>query len=72
MVDKVKNFETVINARFPTATDRKISPFQKKMMKTISSFRYKHNFFKYPYELKALQKFWLKYRQPEIEGFSSE
>jgi len=72
MVDKVKNFETVINAQFPTATDAKVTNFQKKVMKAISGFRYQNNFFKYPYELKILQKFWLRYRQPEIEGFASE
>ncbi|MGB0403680.1 MAG: B12-binding domain-containing radical SAM protein [Salibacteraceae bacterium] len=69
MVDKVKNFETVINGRYPTFTDAKITVFQRKIMSIISAFRYKYNVLNYPYEIKALQKFWLKYRQPEIEGF---
>ncbi|MBD80607.1 MAG: radical SAM protein [Crocinitomicaceae bacterium] len=69
MVDKIRNFETVVNGRYPTYTDPKITPFQRKAMGLISSFRYKNNLLKYPYEIKALQKFWLKYRQPEIEGF---
>ena len=72
MVDKVKNFETVINAQFPTSTDAKLTQLQKKVIKLASGWRYKLNFFHYPYELKALQKYWLKYRQPEIEGFASE
>lgn len=72
MVDKVKNFETVINGRYPTFTDAKITPFQRKVMGLVSSLRYKHDLLKYPYEIKALQKYWLKYRQPEIEGFYSE
>ena len=72
MVDKVKNFETVLNAQYPTTTDAKITPFQTKVMKLVSSWRYKADFFNFPYELKILQKFWLKYRQPEIEGFASE
>ncbi len=72
MVDKVKNFETVLNAQYPTTTDAKITPLQTKVMKMVSSWRYKSGFFKFPYELKILQKFWLKYRQPEIEGFASE
>ena len=72
MVDLVKNFETVINARYPTSTDAKITSFQRKAMKMISGFRYNTGFYKYPYELKVLQKFWLRYRQPEIEGFASE
>ncbi len=72
MVDRVKNFETVINARYPTSTDAKITPFQRKVMKRIAGFRYNSGIYKYPYELKVLQKFWLRYRQPEIEGFASE
>lgn len=72
MVDLVKNFETVLNARFPTRTDAKVTPFQRKVMSTISSIRYNSGIYRFPYELKALQKFWLRYRQPEIEGFASE
>lgn len=72
MVDKIQNFETVLNAYYPTATDSKLSNFQRKAMQSISSFRYHNNFFKFPYELKVLQRFWLRYRQPEIEGFASE
>lgn len=69
MVDKIQNFETVLNAYYPTASDVKLTNFQRKVMRSISGLRYKNNWFKYPYELKVLQKFWLKYRQPEIEGF---
>ena len=69
MVDKIKNFETVLNAYYPTISDVKLSPFQRKTIRIISSFRYKKGWYKFPYELKVLQKFWLRYRQPEIEGF---
>lgn len=69
MVQKIKDFETVLNARYPTATDLKLSDFQRVVMKFIGSWRYETGFFRWPYELKILQKFWLKYRQPEIEGF---
>lgn len=69
MVDKIQNFETVLNAYHPTASDFKVTKVQKQVMRTLSAIRYKWNIFRYPYELKALQKFWLRYRQPEIEGF---
>ena len=69
MVDKIKNFETVLNAHFPTISDIKLSNFQRRMISTLSSLRYKTGFYHFPYELKFLQKFWLKYRQPELEGF---
>jgi hypothetical protein len=41
-------------------------------MRLISSLRYKKGIYKVPYELKALQKYWLKYRRPEVEGFYTE
>jgi radical SAM superfamily enzyme YgiQ (UPF0313 family) len=70
MVDKIKNFETVIHARYPTSTDAKLTSFQRKIMRAISAPRYLMGFYKFPYELKVLQKYWLRYRQPEIEGFA--
>ncbi|MCZ6899173.1 MAG: radical SAM protein [Bacteroidetes bacterium] len=72
MVDKIQNFETVLNAYFPTISDFKLSGHQRKVMRRLSSFRYQKNLFQFPYELKVLQKFWLKYRQPEVEGFFME
>ena len=72
MVDKIQGFETVLNAHYPTASDYKLSSFQKSTMKFFSAFRYKASVYKWPYELKALQKFWLKYRRPETEGFAME
>jgi anaerobic magnesium-protoporphyrin IX monomethyl ester cyclase len=68
MVDRIRNFETVLNARYPSASDIKLSSFQRKVMRSLSSMRYRTGFYHYPYEIKALQKFWLRYRQPEIEG----
>ncbi len=70
MIDKIQGFETVLNSQYPTVSDFKISALQRKVMKLISSFRYNVNFYKYPYELKVLQKIWLRYRRPETEGFS--
>jgi radical SAM superfamily enzyme YgiQ (UPF0313 family) len=72
MIDKIQGFETVLNSYYPTASDFKLTDFQRRSMKLISSLRYNKNMFKYPYELKVLQKLWLRYRQPEVEGFSME
>jgi len=72
MIDKILNFETVINAQYPTVSDFKLTSLQKKTMRVLSSLRYKTGFYNFPYELKALQKFWLKYRRPEVEGFYTE
>ena len=68
MIDKIKNFETVLNGYYPTVSDVRMSTLKRKMMRAISAVRYKTNFYWKPYELKALQLIW-KYRQPEIEGF---
>ncbi|SEQ12342.1 Radical SAM superfamily enzyme YgiQ, UPF0313 family [Flavobacterium urocaniciphilum] len=71
MIDTIKNFETVLNGYYPTASDFRIKGYKKTILKTISSVRYKTGFYHFPYEIKALHKLW-KYRQPEIEGFYSE
>ncbi len=68
MVNHIKNFETVLNARFPTVSDTKLTRLQRRVMHNLAGIRYRLQFFHYPYELKVLQKFWLRYRQPELEG----
>jgi radical SAM superfamily enzyme YgiQ (UPF0313 family) len=68
MIDRIKNFETVINGRFPTHTDVRLSARQRSFLSRISRWRYHTGVYKMPYEIKLLHKLW-KYRQPEIEGF---
>ncbi|MGB0916432.1 MAG: B12-binding domain-containing radical SAM protein [Flavobacteriales bacterium] len=71
MIDRIKNFETVLNGYHPTVSDFRIKGLKKTTLRTLSSWRYKSGVFAYPYEIKAFQKLW-KYRQPEIEGFYAE
>jgi anaerobic magnesium-protoporphyrin IX monomethyl ester cyclase len=68
MIDKIKNFETVLNGYFPTVSDVRMSPLKRGLMRSVASLRYHTGIYSAPYELKALQRLW-KYRQPEIEGF---
>lgn len=68
MVDRIKNFEAVLNGYYPTVTDIKMTSVQTEVSKLISSLRYKAQFYKWPYEIKAYQKL-IRYRQPEKEGF---
>ena len=70
-IDRIRDFETVLNGRYPTATDVRLSSAQRATMRTLSAVRYRTGFNKWPYEIKALQKLW-SYRQPEIEGFASK
>lgn len=71
MVRRIQNFETVLNARFPTVSDLKLSSFQRRAMRTLSGLRYRLDWFSFPYEIKVLQKFWLRYRRPETEGMET-
>jgi len=68
MIDKIRDFETVLNGVYPTTTDIRLSALKRAAIKAVSTLRYKVNIYKYPYEIKLLQKVW-KYRQPEIQGF---
>ncbi|MFN8290121.1 MAG: radical SAM protein [Chitinophagaceae bacterium] len=68
MIDRIRDFETVLNGYYPTASDIRLNSVKRKLMKTIAGIRYKMNFYKFPYEIKLLQRVW-KYRQPEIQGF---
>ena len=71
MVDRIMNFETVLNGYYPTATDFRIKGFKRSLLRGVSKVRYITGFYKYPYEIKLLHKIW-KYRQPETQGFYSE
>jgi len=69
MIDKIRNFETVLNAYYPTVSDIKLSPIQRKVIRFFAAIRYKMNLNYFPMELKVLQHFWLRYRRPETQGF---
>jgi len=71
MVDKIQNFETVLNGYYPTASDFRVKGMKKKLLRAVSALRYKNDIYQFPYEIKVLHKIW-KYRQPEIQGFYSE
>lgn len=68
MIDKIKNFETILNGYYPTVSDYKIQTTQRKILRNLSAWRYKSKMYAAPYEIKVVQKF-IRYRQPELEGF---
>jgi radical SAM superfamily enzyme YgiQ (UPF0313 family) len=68
MIDKIRDFETVLNGVYPTVTDIRLNVLKRKAIQLVAGLRYKVNLYKYPYEIKLLQRVW-KYRQPEIQGF---
>ncbi len=67
-VDRIHDFETVLNGRYPTVSDLKLSPVKRRVLSNLSALRYRTGLHKYPLEIKVLQKLW-RYRRPEIEGF---
>lgn len=68
MINKIRDFETVLNGYYPTVSDVRLTRLKRGLMRAAAWVRYKTNFYHKPYELKVLQLLW-KYRQPEIEGF---
>ncbi|HWD90120.1 MAG TPA: radical SAM protein [Mucilaginibacter sp.] len=68
MIDRIRNFETVLNGVYPTVTDIRLNDLKRRAIKLVASMRYKVNVYSHPYEIKLLQRIW-KYRQPEIQGF---
>jgi anaerobic magnesium-protoporphyrin IX monomethyl ester cyclase len=67
-VSRIRNFERVLNARFPTASDLKLSAVQRSGLKLLGSWRYRFSIYGFPLEVQAAQKL-LRYRRPEVEGF---
>ncbi|MBC7810663.1 MAG: B12-binding domain-containing radical SAM protein [Burkholderiales bacterium] len=65
---RVRDFEQVVNAYYPTVTDMRLTGKTRSMLQGISSWRYRMEMYQWPYELKALQRI-VHYRRPETTGF---
>lgn len=68
MIDRIRNFETVLNGYYPTVSDIRLSHVKRMAVKILAGVRYRASLYRYPYEIKLLHRLW-KYRQPEIQGF---
>jgi len=66
-LDRLNNFETVLNARYPTVSDLKIRPWHRQVLRTLGSWRYRTGFYDVPYEIKAMLKY-ISYTRPEQVG----
>jgi len=65
----IRDFETVINAYYPTVTDKRLhASWMKPLLRALSGWRYRLEMYQWPYELKALQRV-IHYRRPETTGF---
>jgi len=65
---RVRNFERVINAFYPTATDPRLTRVRKAALKVASAWRYSLRVYGAPYELRALHRL-IRYQRPETTGF---
>jgi anaerobic magnesium-protoporphyrin IX monomethyl ester cyclase len=65
---KVRNFETVLNAYYPTTTDTRLTPARRRMLRAVSAWRYHSRIEARPVELNALQRVF-RYQRPETTGF---
>ena len=65
---KVWNFESVLNAYYPTATDARLGGPTRWLLRSVSAWRYHLRFYHLPLELRALHKL-VSYRRPETSGF---
>jgi radical SAM superfamily enzyme YgiQ (UPF0313 family) len=66
-IKMLNDFETVLSARYPTATDLKILPWHRQVLQTLGTWRYNMGVFGFPVELRAMFKY-ISYRRPELEG----
>ena len=64
----MRNFERVLNAFYPTVTDRRLTPARRALLKAISGWRYALRLYNAPYELMALHRL-IQYQRPETTGF---
>jgi radical SAM superfamily enzyme YgiQ (UPF0313 family) len=65
---RVRNFERVLNAFYPTVTDRRLTPARRALLRTVSAWRYAFRMYAAPYELRALHRL-IHYQRPETTGF---
>jgi radical SAM superfamily enzyme YgiQ (UPF0313 family) len=68
-IEQIRNFERVLNARYPTMSDIRLKAWQTRVLKTLGAWRYRLGVYGAPYEIRFVANRWFKYRQPEIEGF---
>lgn len=65
---RLRDFERVLNAYYPTSTDVKISGAWRMVLRTLAAWRYHLRFYHYPLELRAVHKL-IAYQRPETSGF---
>jgi hypothetical protein len=65
---RVRDFQRVLNAYYPTATDPKLGGLRRTVLRAASAWRYQFRVYSHAFELDALQHL-LPYQRPETAGF---
>lgn len=65
---RLRDFERVLNAYYPTATDRRLGRAARLVLRFTSAWRYHSKLYRHPFELRLLQKL-VAYQRPETSGF---
>lgn len=65
---RVREFERVLNAYYPTATDPRLAGMWRRVLRMVSAWRYHLRFYRFPFELRTLHRL-LRYQRPETSGF---
>ena len=65
---RVRNFERVLNAFYPTVTDRRLTGVRRALLRAAGAWRYALRVYSAPYELRALHRL-MRYQRPETTGF---
>ena len=65
---QIRDFQWVLNAYYPTATDIRMSKLKRLTLRSLSAWRYHLKIYRFPLELRAFHKL-LAYQRPETSGF---
>ena len=65
---QVRDFESVLNAYYPTVTDTRMTPGRRRLLRAASAWRYHARAYAKPIELNLLQRAF-RYQRPETTGF---
>jgi len=64
---RIRNFETVMNSRWPTTQDMRLPGWGRTLLKSLSSWRYAVGAYDFPGELRLAQRL-VRLRQPRLES----
>jgi radical SAM superfamily enzyme YgiQ (UPF0313 family) len=65
---RLRDFERVLNAYYPTSTDASLTSSWRFLLRTAAAWRYHARFYRFPLELRLMNRL-VSYQRPETSGF---